>query len=247
MKTRTANRKRNLNEGIFVMITTLILVSTGVAAQQQDSTQTLFKSNVKVSELWTPEIKINSIQGNIGTLIGFYGGALIDRTIPAWYFRGGKPWTSRELTTDISEGLLQYIHKPEKMIHFSGQMLIAYGTTKDYENPKSGLLDNFWNISGARFCMIEPGINLELNLGINLTLVTGISYRYVSGLNESDENVSITHVTNNDLSGVNFNIGLKFGRERKAKPEVNTGEKASCFLDPERGVLKISVFPSYIF
>jgi hypothetical protein len=217
MKTRTTNRKRNLNEGIFVMITTLMLLCTGAAAQQQDSTQTLFKPGVKVSELWTPEIKINSIQGNIGTLIGFYGGALINRTFLLG-ISGGVNLGHPRVNYGYFGGIAQYIHKPEKMIHFSGQMLVAYGTTKDYQNPKSGLLDNFWNISGARFCMIEPGVNLELNLGINLTLVTGISYRYVSGLNESDENVSITHVTNNDLSGVNFNIGLKFGKERKAKP-----------------------------
>jgi hypothetical protein len=60
-------------------------------------------------------------------------------------------------------------------------------------------------------------VNLELNLGIRVTLVAGVSYRTVSGLNQNDENISITHVTNNDLSGVNFNIGLKFGRERKIK------------------------------
>jgi hypothetical protein len=48
-------------------------------------------------------------------------------------------------------------------------------------------------------------------------LLGGISYRYVSGLDENSENVSITHVTNEDLSGVNFVIGLKFGKEKKTK------------------------------
>jgi hypothetical protein len=95
--------------------------------------------------------------------------------------------------------------------------VLAYGSTKDYENPKSGLLDNFWNISGAHFFVMEPGMNLELNLSARLTLVTGASYRYVTGLNENDENVSITHVTNKDLGGLNFNIGLKFGKVKKTK------------------------------
>jgi hypothetical protein len=74
MKTRIKNQKLNLNGLVFVLAATLMLPSTGVFAQEQDTTQTLFKSGVKVSELWTPEVKLNSIQGNIGTLIGFYGG-----------------------------------------------------------------------------------------------------------------------------------------------------------------------------
>jgi hypothetical protein len=217
MKTRTKNQKVNLNEVVFIVIVILMFLSSGAAAQQQDSTQTLFKSDVKVAELWTPEVKINSIQGDIGTLVGFYGGALINRQFLVG-ISGGVNLGHPRVNYGYFGGIVQYIYMPEKMLHLSGQMLIAYGTTKDYENPKSGLLDNFWNISGARFFLTEPGVNLELNLGIRLTLVAGLSYRNVSGLNENDENVSITHVSNKDLSGVNFNIGLKFGKERKAKP-----------------------------
>lgn len=216
MKTKIKNQKVNQNEGIFAMIFILMFFSTGLAAQQQDSVKALFKSSVTVSELWTPEIKINSIQGDIGTLIGFYGGALIDRSLLVG-ISGGVNLGHPRINYGYFGGVCQYIYQPEKMIHFSGQLLIAYGTTKDYENPKSGLLDNFWNISGARFFLMEPGINLELNLGVRLTLVAGMSYRNVSGLNENDENVSITNVTNKDLSGINFNIGLKFGKEKKAR------------------------------
>ena len=67
--------------------------------------------------------------------------------------------------------------------------------------------------------MMEPGINLELNLSTRLTLVTGICYRYVTGLDENNENIQITHVTNKDLSGVNFIIGLKFKKEKKQKKD----------------------------
>jgi len=95
--------------------------------------------------------------------------------------------------------------------------LLAYGSAKDYEDPKSGLLDNFLNVSGAPFFLMEPGINLELNISRNVMLVAGVSYRWVTGMDENSENVSITHVTNEDLSGINFNIGVKFGKEKKSK------------------------------
>jgi hypothetical protein len=216
MKTKTTNQKFNLTEGISVMMVILVCLSAEAKAQEQDSTKSLFGSNVKVSEIWTPEVKINSIQGDVGTLIGFYGGAVFNRSILLG-ISGGLNLSHPRVNYGYFGALGQYIYKPANLWHCSGQLLLAYGTTKDYEDPKSGLLDNFWNISGAGFFLMEPGINLELNLSKRLTLVTGISYRYVTGLDENDENVQITHVTNEDLSGINFNIGLKFKKEKKPK------------------------------
>jgi hypothetical protein len=216
MKTKTANQKLNLNGLTSVLIVVLMLRSTGGLAQEQESTKTLLKSDVKVSELFTPEVKLNSIQGNIGTLVGFYGGPLINRTLLIGAC-GGVNLGHPRVNYGYFGGIVQYIFKPEEMVHFSSQLVIAFGSTKDYDHPKSGLLDNFWNISGASFFMMEPGVNLELNISGKLTFVAGVSYRYVSGLNENNENISITHVTNKDLSGINFNIGLKFGKEKKIK------------------------------
>jgi hypothetical protein len=216
MKTKATNQKINLTKGILVMMVILVSLASEASAQDQDSTKSLFRSNVNVSEIWTPEVKINSIQGDVGTLIGFYGGAVFNRSVLLG-ISGGLNLSHPRVNYGYFGALGQYIYKPASLLHCSGQLLIAYGTTKDYEDPKSGLLDNFWNISGAGFFMMEPGINLELNLSKRLTLVTGISYRYVTGLDESDENVQITHVTNKDLSGINFNIGLKFKKEKKPK------------------------------
>ena len=81
MKTKTTNQKFNLTKGILVMMVILVCLSAETSAQEQDSTKSLFGSNVKVSEIWTPEIKINSIQGDVGTLIGFYGGAVFNHSI----------------------------------------------------------------------------------------------------------------------------------------------------------------------
>lgn len=216
MKTRIKNRKLNLNRLVFVLAAAMMFLSEGTFAQTQDTTQTLFKSSVKVSELWTPEVKINSIQGDIGTLIGFYGGALINRSFLVG-ISGGVNLGHPRINYGYFGGIGQYIHNPSNLLHFSAQMILAYGSTKDYENPKSGLLDNFWNISGGHFFLMEPGINLELNLSSRIILVTGVSYRYVTGLNENDENIQITHVTNQDLSGLNFNIGLKIAKKQKVK------------------------------
>jgi hypothetical protein len=214
MKTLTKNTKSNLNEVISIMIVVLMFLSTGAAAQEEESIKSLFKQEITVDELWTPEVKINSIQGDIGTLVGFYGGALINRTF-LFGISGGVNLGHPRVNYGYFGGIMQYIYKPSEVVHCSGQLLLAYGTTKDYEDPKKGLLDNFWNISGAPFFVMEPGLNLEVNLSRRVTLVTGMSYRYVSRLDENNENVQVTRVTNNDLSGLNFNIGLKFVKRLK--------------------------------
>ena len=216
MKTKTTNQKINLTKGILVMMLITVYLSGEASAQEQDSTKSLFGSNVNVSEIWTPEVKINSIQGNVGTLVGFYGGAVFNRTFLLG-ISGGVNLSHPTVNYGYFGAVGQYIYKPANIWHCSGQILLAYGSTKDYEDPKTGLLDNFWNISGASFFLMEPGINIELNLSKRLTLVTGMSYRFVTGLDEHNENIEITHVTNSDLSGINFNIGLKFKKEKKPK------------------------------
>jgi hypothetical protein len=216
MKTKTENQKMLLNGMNFVLIVTLISFSHGLSAQETGSARTLLNKDVTFSDVFAPEVKLNSIQGDIGTLIGFYGGPIINNTLLIGAC-GGVNLGHPRVNYGYFGGILQYVIRPEDMVHFSSQLVIAYGTTKDYENPKSGLLDNFWNISGASFFLMEPGINLEVNITNHMILIMGASYRYVSGLNENSEDISHTHVTNKDMSGVNFNIGFKFCRSKKNK------------------------------
>jgi hypothetical protein len=217
MKTKTENQKFYQNSGLLLVTVILMSLSSVADAQMKDSTETLLKSGVEINELWAPEVKINSIQGSVGTLIGLYGGALINRSFLIG-LSGGVNLGHPTVNYGYFGGIVQYTVKPAKLIHYSGQLLIGYGTTKDYENTKSGLLDNFWNISGANFFLMEPGINLEINIKTGMTLITGLSYRYASGLNENNENVQITHLTSRDLSGLNFSIGLKFVKANKNRP-----------------------------
>ncbi len=209
MKTHVKSPKFRLNAMYSAASVALLLFVTGVSAQETDSVKALFKPDVRVSEQWVPEVKINSIQGDIGTLVGIYGGALINRTVLVG-ISGGVNLGHPRVNYGYFGGILQYIHHPANLAHWSGQVVAAYGSTKDYEHPKEGLLDNFWNISGASFFLLEPGLNVEVNLGKRVTLITGISYRFVSGLDERNENIQVTHVTNRELSGLNFSMGLKF-------------------------------------
>ncbi len=204
----------NRKEVVFNMVMALMLLSGVVAAQDPGQTRTLLRPDIIVTEMWVPEVKINSIQGQTGTLIGFYGGALFNRTLLLG-ISGGVNLSHPTVNYGYFGGVAQVITYPANMMHFSGQVLIAYGSTKDYEDPKEGLLDNFWNISGENFVIVEPGLNIEVNLSARVTFVAGVSYRIVTGIDQNNENLYVTHVTNEDMSGINFNIGLKFAKKEK--------------------------------
>jgi len=214
MKTKTENSKVHL-KGLYIALSViLMLLSTVTFAQENDSERTLLRQDIILTDVLSPEVKINSIQGDIGTLVGIYGGPLINNRLLIGAC-GGVNLGHPKVNYGYLGGILQYVYRPQDIVHASVQLVIASGTTKDYENPKSGLLDNFWNISGASFLLIEPGINLEINITTRMKLVMGVSFRHVSGINPDREEISHTHVTNEDMSGVNFNIGFKFSSSRK--------------------------------
>jgi len=214
MKTKnekSENRSRRMTSAAVV---SLILISLSVSAQETKPERTLLGPDVTYTNVWAPEVKINSVQGKIGTLIGGYGGVVINRTLMLG-FAGAVNLTHPTVNYGYFGGIAQVIANPGKMVHMSGQLVVAYGSTKDYEDPKNGLLDNFWNISGESFMITEPGVNVEVNLSKGITLVTGVSYRFVSGIDPNNEYIDITHVTSQDMSGVSFNIALKFTKASK--------------------------------
>lgn len=71
-------------------------------------------------------------------------------------------------------------------------------------------MDNYGNITGPGFFLIEPAFNAELNLSAKTRLILGLGYRIVTGLDEDHELISKTKVTNKNLSGLNVILGVKF-------------------------------------
>ena len=187
-----------------------LLVVFFISNATAQETKTIFGNDTELSFAWGLDLKVNSIQEETGTLWEFYGGALINHsTIIA--LAGGMNIGHPKVNYGYFGLLGQYTFKPKEIIHFSGQILLATGSTKDYEQEKSSTFDNYGNISGPGFYLIEPVINAELNLSVKAKLFLGLGYRIVTGLDEDHELISTTQVTNEDLSGLNFILGVKFG------------------------------------
>jgi hypothetical protein len=188
----------------------LILASVTLTAKAQETMpdRTLLGPDVRYTSVWSPEVRISSIQGKTGVTIGGYTGVMVNRTLMLG-LTGSVNLTHPTVNYGYFGGIAQAVAYPSRMVHLSAQLVVAWGSTKDYENPKSSLFDNFWNISGERFMMTEPGVNLEVNLSEGIALVAGAGYRFVSGIDSGNEYVDMTHLTNQDMSGVSFSIGLK--------------------------------------
>ena len=191
----------------LVIISELCFISNPAIAQE---TETLMNADTEFNSMWSLELKTNSLQKKIGSLIGGYWGAVINRSLI--FGIGGAANLTHEVTNyGYFQLLAQYVQPPDKLIHYGAQIIFGWATVKDYENPKTGLFDNFANTNGTGFYLIEPRINAELNITKSEKLVLGLSYCFAFGLDEQNQYVAKSKVTNKDLSGVNITIGVKFG------------------------------------
>lgn len=194
----------------LIIITIFIVLFWVFNFANAQETQTLFGPKTEVSFVRAMEFKTSSIQDDIGVAVGFYGGALINHST-LFGLSAGFNLSHPKVNHGYLALLTQYTHNPNELLHFSGQMLLGIGSTRDYEQSKTNLFDNFANVFGPGFLFIEPGINAELNFTNSTRLVIGLSYRLAGGLDEDDELIDKTKVTDKDLSGLNFNIGVKLG------------------------------------
>ena len=186
------------------------IIGLDINAQDEQSFGTLFGPDTQVNFVWSPEIKVSTIENETGTALGFYAGALINKSfLIAGAFGGSGDYQTNNY---CYFGILgQYTHNPHKLVHPSAQLLIAAGSTLEYDNERSNIFDNDLETT-ATFYFAEPGVNLEVNLSQKIRLVSGLSYRFAWGMDEySSDYITQTPLTSNDMSAFNVNLGLKFG------------------------------------
>jgi len=90
---------------------------------------------------------------------------------------------------------LEYIIMPQSTVHFSVATLAAMGSVAyDYSNVRDN--DTYW--------VIEPSVNVYLNMTQYLKVGLGAGYRYVS-------DVDLRGLTGENLSGIVGTLSINFG------------------------------------
>src|SRR5690554_2671418 len=193
----------------LVLITLLLCLVSSLTLSADD--QVLLSGDIDHGGFGGPVIKGTSIKGETSFFLGGCGGWLINRT----FLVGGglyslmndveapvKGADGETLYYEFGYGglLLEYINNSHNLTHFTFSTLLGVGDVTYYDgnghkDPKYG--------SDTVF-VVEPGVNLELNVSPSFRIDLGASYRYVDG-------VKIQGTSARDLSGATVNLILKFG------------------------------------
>lgn len=208
----------------------LLLIAVGVFAQDGQTTQpqqmkTLFgnsgiRSNGAYGGISTGYTQIDGLDA---ITIGGKGAWLINHQIGIG-LAGHGFLTERKFDSELSDdyrfaggygGLVfEFIVAPNSPIHLSFNSIIgaggvAYARDNDFFNNID--YDPFDEDSEA-FFVVEPGVELELNLVKFMRLAFGVSYRYTSDINltyrASDQMIAGKDL----LNGLSGGVTLKFGK-----------------------------------
>ncbi len=195
----------------IAMVVLLVMAATLLAHAQE---QTLLgEGKMEYGGYGGPVVKFTSINGNAAVLVGGKGGWIINHT----FILGGAGYglvnnVDARVASPLGEpyvdfgygGLtLEGIVCSDQLVHLSVETLIGGGTVgfrNDWTN-----YDRHDDRTYDGVFVLEPGVNVQLNVASWFRADIGGSYRYVSG-------VSIPASSNADLRGFAGSLSLRFGK-----------------------------------
>jgi hypothetical protein len=157
-----------------------------------------------------PFINATQMNNDWGVMLGGKGGVVFNRNfafggvgmamVSNATFTGddlnGNKNTPLELSYGVGGLFFEYIFKLDKPIHFSVPLNVLAGGVTVSENEVE--------IESSAIFVLEPGINVEFNFSEHFIPGITFSYRQVFG-------ASLTNISNQDISGINIGLMLKFG------------------------------------
>ena len=191
-----------------VMLAALMMPATTLA-----QTETLVGGDLEHGGFGGPIVKFTQIAGELGLLVGGGGGWVIGKTVTIGGAGYGLVTTHlvNDGTYDYEIGLgyggllLEYIKQPDKLIHWYASCLFALGGVS-FREPGSYV--DFDPTSDDLIYVIEPSVNICLNVTRNLRIAAGAGYRQITGIDE--ESIALG-LEKTGLTGASFNISFRFG------------------------------------
>lgn len=197
------------------------IYATNAQDKSDDEMQTLFREGeVSFGGYGGPRVAYSTFDGKDLWLVGGRGGAIINHTFvfggagygivnsPEYtdFTYKGRTYEKAYLQGGYGGFMIEGIILPKKLVHVSVPVLIGGGgllfTDQRYPDEDS----NFENhvIVHDAFFVIEPGLEVELNVVRFMRLTAGISYRYAP-------NLELPNISTGAFNSLNASISLKFG------------------------------------
>ena len=207
-----------------LLLVLLLLSAFAFAQESEPELKTLF-GNGKITHGGYGALSVgySSIDSRNTLLVGGRGAWLINHRIGIGFSGTGflsetsfdETLNSRYQLAGGYGGLFfEYIVNPSQPIHVSFPLTIGAGAATYVRN--NGVFSNDFGFyreeDSDAFFVIEPGIELEMNMLKFMRMAVGVSYRYTSNVNlEYSENNTLIGPAGM-LRGINAGITLKFGK-----------------------------------
>ncbi|MEP2773965.1 MAG: hypothetical protein ABJH05_17555 [Fulvivirga sp.] len=204
------------------IIVAMLFYSTAVLAQEKineikpkPKIKTVLGKDSRISGFGSLELKATEFKSELTLLPGFSGGMILNDHFVVGIggygiatrvgFQGVNPVSDQFLYGGYGGLLLGAIIAPKEVIHVYIPILIGAGGAYITEESPDDINqnDDAYDESSA-FFVVEPGIELEVNITKFFRLGIGGSYRFIK---QSD----LENFTDNELSNYSGNISMKFG------------------------------------
>jgi hypothetical protein len=135
----------------YLILSVSFLLAGNVSLFSQD-VHSVFSTDTVTRFSWGIELKTAGIQDEFATQYGMYAGAVFYHSLMVGMV-GSLNVTHPSVNYGYLGIMVKYIYKPASIIHMSCQFTFGSGSTRDYENEKTSMLDNFGNITGTGFIL----------------------------------------------------------------------------------------------
>ncbi|MBL7873584.1 MAG: hypothetical protein JNM78_18335 [Cyclobacteriaceae bacterium] len=194
----------------------VFLIAQSVTAQE---VQTLFGSGKCTGGYGALTNKFTTIGGEFANISEVYGGVFINRR---WMLGLAFAGSTNDIRVPVEYSIspqqpmtyqygqgglkLERVIGSNKPIHLVLDLFTGVGFTAQYDryNWHANDFNTFSDHDENWFYVVEPGVQLEMNLFRWMRLSPGISYRNTSQSNSSG-------LKDSDLSNWSYNVTLKFG------------------------------------
>lgn len=194
----------------------LILLLAGLFALPAAAEETLFNGTIHHSGGYGgPVVRFTEIgpHSELGVMAGGRGGWIINHQFiiggggyglvtehnPAAWETGFQ--NDYQMTVGYGGLFLGYTQNSDNLVHYTIETMIGWGGV-NYTRFDDEEYENEYN--GDAFFVLEPGINLEVNVTRFFRLGLGATYRYIQG-------VDYHSLGDDDLSGLSGQIVFRFG------------------------------------
>jgi hypothetical protein len=184
--------------------------------------QTIFRNPHATGGYGALTNKFTTIRGEFANIAGIYGGFFInhrfmigleaagltnDIRVPEKY--NVRPGTTMSYGYGQAGLITEYVVGSNKAVHVVFNAFVGPGFTFQYRRYHSDEFDYYDDDENEHdencFFVVEPGVQVELNIFRWMRFSPGVSYRFVNGSDAGG-------LTDNDLRDISYNVSLKFGK-----------------------------------